>query len=508
VRKLKERKKMMRKVVFVLGFLLAAVSAKANAIYFTQNGTGTGASCTDPKGVSFFNDPANWGVGKAIPPGWTLHLCGTFTGTAGQQLLTVQGSGASGSPITILFETGAVLTAPYFSSQGAINANGKSFITVDGGTNGIIQNTANGSTLANHVSSRGIYMPSCANCVVQNLTIANLYVRTSTTDVFLGSASDVNCIYYHLASPFTINNVTCHDAGWGFAGDGSNLTIENSNVYNVDHGVAFGASATVSGISIHDNHFHDYAKWDTNPTTDKYHHDGIHMWAQNGTIVSDGLIYNNQFDGDPGTCCTTAHIFLQDQIENVAVFNNVILVHTTHTIQGVELAGETYTPTGNAAYNNYFQLSDTHGPGGEAALFARKQANFTAINNVLIGGQTDISVVEGGSLSSAGIDYELYDDLYADYGDLNAFGWQGTSYHTLASWQAACHCDGHSLLVPFSQINADTNGHLLTGSKGIGLGENLVQNGVATGRLAPLAKDKNGVARPTTGAWDVGAYVH
>jgi hypothetical protein len=498
----------MRKAIFVLGFLLAAVSAKGNDVYITQSGTGGGTSCSSPQSVTYFNTSANWGSGKPITAGTTVHLCGTFTGAAGQQLLTAQGSGVSGSPITIKFETGAVLTAPYFSPFGAINANGKSFITIDGGTNGVIQNTANGSQLANKQSSRAIYAPSCTNCTVQNLTIANFYVHTATPDdVVLSSGSDVVCIYFHLSNQFTINNVTCHDAGWGLTGDGSNLTILNSNVYHVDHGVAFGATGTMTGMSIHDNHFHDFANWDT--SSNKYHHDGIHLWGQNGAIVSGALLYNNLFDGDPGSCCTTAHMFLQDQIENAAIFNNVILVHTTHTIQAIELAGEAYTPTGNAAYNNFIQASDTHGPGGAAALFARKQANFTALNNVVIGGQTDISVIEGGSLTSNGINNELYDDLLTDYGDNNSFNYQSPSATgNFSTWQGDCACDGHSLCVIKAQINADSTGHLLAGSKGIGLGANLVQLGIATGRLAPLAKDKNGVTRPTTGAWDAGAYVH
>jgi hypothetical protein len=127
----------------------------------------------------------------------------------------------------------------------------------------------------------------------------------------------------------------------------------------------------------------------------------------------------------------------------------------------------------------------------------------------VIGGQADISVVEGGSLTSNGINNELYDDLLTDYGDNNSFHYQSNpATGNFSSWQGECACDGHSLSVIKSQINADSTGHLLTGSKGIGLGANLIQMGIATGRLAALAKDKNGVARPTTGAWDVGAYVH
>jgi hypothetical protein len=226
--------------------------------------------------------------------------------------------------------------------------------------------------------------------------------------------------------------------------------------------------------------------------------------------VKDGVIYNNLFDGDSGACCTTAHIFLQDSIQNVVAFNNVILVPSTLSIQGMELAGPAIkTPpwplaTDNAAYNN-FVTDGQHFQGGGSAVFARGQTNFTAENNVLIGGQADISVVEGGSLSSTGIDYELYDDLRADFGDLNAFHYQSnSSTSSFATWQSECHCDAHSLMVPGSQINADSTGHLQTGSKGIGLGTNLTS--IATGMLAPLAKNKDGTARPTTGPWNVGAY--
>jgi hypothetical protein len=497
----------MRKTVYLVGFFFVAMVARANDIYITQSGTGAGTSCSSPQNVAFFNNAANWGTGKPIAPGTTVHLCGTFTGTPGQQLLVAQGSGASGNPITIKFESGAVLTAPYWSSMGAIYENGRSFITIDGGTNGLIENTANGTspTFQFQQQSRAIYAGSCTGCVVQNITIANIYVHTSQSDTAIDQTA-VNCVFSNLAANFTINNMTCHDTGWAIAGFGSNSTIESSNIYNVDHGIACGASGTLSGFSIHDNHFHDYIAWDTG-AADRYHHDGVHLWGQNNSIVKDGVIYNNVFDGDSGACCTTAHIFLQDSIQNVVAFNNAILVPSNLSIQGIELAGPTQQPTwplatNNAAYNNFI-TDGQHFQNGGAALFARDQTNFTAENNVLIGGQADISVVEGGSLST--IDYNLYDDLKADFGDLNAFHYQNSpSTSSFSTWQSECHCDAHSLMVPASQINADSTGHLQSGSKGIGLGTNLTS--IATGMLAPLAKNKDGSPRPATGRWNVGAY--
>src|SRR5215470_16154049 len=118
-------KKMMLAVVAVMA--LWAPMAAANDVYIAQNasGSGDGASCASAKAVSYFNNSNNWSStasGMIIGPDTVVHLCGTFTGAAGSTMLTFQGNGTSGHPITLLFENGAVLTAPYWStSTGAIN---------------------------------------------------------------------------------------------------------------------------------------------------------------------------------------------------------------------------------------------------------------------------------------------------------------------------------------------------------------------------------------------------
>ena len=75
----------------------------------------------------------------------------------------------------------------------------------------------------------------------------------------------------------------------------------------------------------------------------------------------------------------------------------------------------------------------------------------------------------------------------------------GSSYYSsLASWQAACSCDANTLT---SNPLVNSNGTLQAGSPAIGAGVNLTSLGI-TG----LNSDANGVARPTSGAWDIGAY--
>ena len=497
----------MFRLSLILAFLFSALPAGAKDFYIAANqaGAGTGTGCSSAKHYTWFNSAASWGSGAAqISPGTTVHLCGTFTGTPGQQLLLVQGSGTSASPITIKFETNAILTAPYWSATGSIRMDNRSYITVDGGGSGIIRNTANGTGLAYHMQSRAIYAPNCTGCKVQNITIANMYVHTSVSDVS-APQSQVNCVYALDANSFTVNHVTCHDTGWAIVGGANNLTIEYSDFYNVDHGLAFGPRATSSGFSIHDNHIHGYANWDN--TTNVYHHDGLHMWGQNGGVVTNGTIYNNLFDGDCGANIT-AHIFLQDSVKNVSVYNNVFLVPTNRVMQALWFQGVPNSgslpggvPTGNSAYNNFIRAGG-HNRG--SGMLVAGQHNFTAVNNVLLGGNSDIAVEAGGSLSSAGINNNIYEDLLVDAGLYNSFAYQGHTYRDLASWQAVCHCDSKSKLEPASKINAGSLGQLLSGSAAIGAAANLLN--ISSGALAPLSKDKVGATRQLSGTWDAGAY--
>ena len=128
-----ELRKFLLAMIFVI---LGATFSVASDIYVAQNAAGgnSGGDCADAHAVSWFNSSANWGSGNGqIGPGTTVHLCGTFTGAANSTMLTIQGSGASGNPVTILFENGADLTAPYWSGNGAIICSGHNYITIDGG---------------------------------------------------------------------------------------------------------------------------------------------------------------------------------------------------------------------------------------------------------------------------------------------------------------------------------------------------------------------------------------
>src|SRR5215831_18269782 len=125
-------------------------NASVSNVYIGQSsaGSGDGSSCVNQKPITFFNTAANWGSGSTqIGPGTTVHVCGLINVAANTTALAFQGSGSSGNPVTLLFEPGAIVQAPYFpASVGGVNAcgggvcgQGKSFIVIDGGTNGIVQ---------------------------------------------------------------------------------------------------------------------------------------------------------------------------------------------------------------------------------------------------------------------------------------------------------------------------------------------------------------------------------
>ena len=541
----------LRKVISVLTLvaasLLGVASANAKVFYISgsSNRTSGGTSCSDALSVAWFNNSASWGsASHQISAGTTVFLCGVFNGRAGEELLTVRASGSSGNPITIKFMAGAVLSAPYWSGNGAIHMDGLSYIVVDGGTNGIIQNTANGTGRAYRQNSVAVHAAGCNFCTVQNLTIQNLYVRTSATDY--APTHSINCVYWHFANNFTVNHITCHDASWAIPGDGNNFTLENSNIYHVDHGVASGPVGKNGGYSIHNNHFHDFANWDS--PANAYHHDGVHLWGQNGGTVTSGAIYNNTFDGDFGVNIT-AHVFLQDSIQHVAVYNNICVAPSNRSLNSIWIgARSTSMPggsaVGNSAYNNSVNAG-AHRTG--TGIYVDNQLQFTAVNNILSGGLADISLQGSTTLTSAGVNNNVYRDLFAEFGDLNTFGKDGRGYYILSLWRSACHCDSASKLILGTQTTAfsATTGGAIAGVAAsavdasgvttsdatasdavntavipaattsdpelellatVGQGNGLNLSELAVDELAPLAFDMNGNPRPASGPWNVGPF--
>jgi hypothetical protein len=507
-------------VAMILAFAIPGFGS-ATDIYITQNGSPTGVCASNVQTPAFFNTAGNWGSGAAqIGPGTTVHLCGTFTFPAGTTGFTFQGSGSSGSPITLRFESGAILQAPYFANSlggtpaGAITLGiGRSWLTVDGANTGKIQNTANGSSLTNAQPSSGVSGFGCTNCTVKNLTIANLYVNVAGNGT-LGDNSVVRAIDFN-GKNWTISNNIIHDCGWcifdAYADGDTNANISNNDVSNFGHGMMYAAGSAVTAVApallLHDNHFHDTANWGASGCP--YHQDGLHTFGVSGSSMDGIYVYNNLFDGDWGTC-PTGFIFVEfgggaggtpSNMRNSYWFNNVGIVQTgiVNTngwfgifsgISGVQ-----------KIYNN--TILNVNATDNTACFSLQNLSGLTFENNVV--GSCGDPV----SISSSTITL-LNNNFYGPscQNGNNCFVFNGSFTGSFSAWKSATGGEANSTQSNSPKLNSD--GSPQSGSPVIGVGANLLS--LASGNLDGLASDttkggtRTAVPRASSGAWTAGAY--
>lgn len=525
-------------------------------VYISQAGGGSGGSCGSTLSVIYFNTSGNWSLtptGAQIGPGVTVHLCGTFTGTANTTMLTAQGAGATGNPVTIKFESGATLTSPAWGT--AIVLDGHDHFVIDGGTtcgringtlvscNGSIQNTLNGTsgntcpggTCTQHVTGSLAISASPSNDVeIKNLAILNMYLVSGGEDV--GGPPGPGCIHFYPTT--TLNNWSIHNdvftwAGWCLNGGANNLAIYNNDFHFIDHGLGMGqftdATANFNNIAFHDNRYHDAYVWDS-PSND-FHHDGVHLFSYsasqhtnlNATITGIN-IYNNLFDGDMGDN-NTAMIFFEGQEVGANIFNNVGIVFPGRQVN-------------NGLYNGYGKNINTFnntviGPPCSVSMMictttqTQKYSIFTGPgqlvkNNAYTDGGM-ISVNQPypfdcpGTVPCQTVGYTLSSNAYIAPGDFaNGFGSLINGFYNYnLSGFTSFEADTAEMGGIFTDngIPTSTYFNILTGSEKSGsptikAGTNLTSLCVSLGISGnPCNFDIAGNPRPASGAWDVGAYL-
>ena len=504
-----------------LVFVPACFAAATNA-YVTPSGSAVG-NCPAGTGAapnftpSQFNNSANWGSGTAqIGPGTVVLLCGTFSAPAGSSnYLAFQASGTSGNPITLQFDAGALVTAPYWSGP-VINSEGNSFILIDGGANGTVQATANGTNLANQQDNGiGVFMTGSSSSQVKNLTVSNIYVHSCTLPI--SSCTDEGGqntygIVWNGGSNVQIGpNNTVHDMKWctqyGYEAT-SNAQIFQNTLYGCDHGVVFGDAAAAvttgpptatcggaNGNMICQNTIYDGGNWDD--AGDENHHDGIHCWANNAptskyyVIIADNYIYGN-WGADMGSL-----IYVESDEQGIPVINN-LLVSTFSPIAGTGILG---IATGTGVGGSGIRVADNTIVGAsssnsQAGIMLESTTNATIENNIVSTTGTAVFINSSGVTGTTA----NYNDYY-NIGTANPFYCPGNFGVSFGTWQSACGFDA----------NGSTGNPLLnssyapaSGSAAIDLGINLWDLGITS-----LDTDKSGTTRPTTGSsnfWTAGAF--
>ncbi len=501
--------------LLALGVLLSAAAAKASDIYIGQNpaGAGNGADCADARKVSSLA-PKDWVAGN------TIHLCGTIT--AG---FSVQGSGTPGNFITIKWESGARISVAYGQM---INLSGAaSYLLFDGGAacgprtacysneaanqtgypaniTGIIEATANGSSLPNRDSSTQAFYGcnGCHDIEIRNLIIRNLYVHSQASD----SANSIDSGNFAFQYPYgatgaagtiSIHDSDLHDMGNAISierGQGTIFNIYNLEMYHNNWAVENSGNGPRT-VNIHDNHFHDAANWDT--SSDTFHHNGLHNYMN---VASDSLalnLYNNLSDGDWGACCTTATMSFTEfaNPNNFNAFNNVDIQSCNNNTAPVF----DYGATGGIFVNNTAIGCPTTPQNVNA--FSIYGTNIDFRNNA-IEGYGQYLVVKAGTTFTH-LDYNVYGAM----GQSGNAPWQcgSTGASALSAWQSACSGDAHGTKV--SILNVTFSGVPQFGSPLLSAGINLTGLGIL-----PLDSDTSAgntrtpVGRPSTGQWAAGAY--
>lgn len=448
------------------------------------------------------------------------YLCGTITSP-----LTIGGSGSAGNVIQFLWDAGARISVAFGNS---INVGSQGYLLFDGGIpcgpntacyanesasptgypasiTGIIEATANGSGLANqNVATQAFNgCSACHDIEIRNLIIRNLYQHTSTSDA-TANADGGNWVFQcgsgqsACTGTFLIHDNDIHDTGNALSMQhfsSATIKVYNNEFWRNNWAYENSGNGTRTTF-FYNNHCHDATNWDT--TGDTYHHNCIHSYMNTSSDSTDFYIYNNQSDGDWGTCCTTSNFLFIETAPpaNLYVFNNLVIQKCSNSEYGVS--------------------TRTQSAGAGFSLFA---------NNTLLGCASTASNVEAIDLYGTGLVYE--NNAIENYGqyvvtgstasfttlDYNSYGgiglsgnspWQfgATGDNTFAAWQTSSSGDTHGQKLTSLNVNS-SSGVPNSGSGLIGAGTNLTS--LCSGNLTPLCSDKNGIARPSSGAWTVGA---
>jgi hypothetical protein len=505
-------------VAFFFFLAIAKVFGVGNAVYIAQAAAGAndGTSCANAKIATYFNTIGNWSAtpsGIQIGPDTIVHLCGVISTT-----LTAQGNGSSGHPVIILFETGAKLSQAVCPATGCLNLDSHTDFTVDGGgavdafghlqtTNGIIESTANGSSLANQVAaSRCAEADSSTRVTFQNILVQNCYVHVVSPLDTAPSAPDPTAIHAAGAITFKVLHSIIHDANWAvYTGNGVGpVEVGWTEMYNIDHGLAVGVvTESFVGVTFHDNRVHDPVNWDTTLTAcggnPCYHHDGVHLFKTSTGHINSIAIYNNVFDGDWGQF-TTAQVYNELSDGDETLYNNVFIGTGGSGNRNLTngLLSCTVGSSGTCkVYNNTFLASSAQG----AANITIEGVNADYRNNLVSGGaalwayKTGLTFVANGFdynqfVNGSGLSYYNPDLGFRTYAQINTlFG--GANSHSTTS----------------ATLGVTATGVPLTGAPLIGAGTNLSSFSITTLNSDTSAgASRTPQARSGFSAWDIGAY--
>ena len=445
----------------------------------------------------------------------TYKLCGTITSQ-----VALGAGGTSGTPLTLFFDAGSSITLPYCSVTGCLNLGGYSYVTINGQNVGSVGSTNNGSAslgYANQQDGHGIYGGGGnTNILIEHLTVGPIYVHDNSGNDILGEGTaEIYVSNDPNTSNLTIDHNVLHDSNWGIQVNASNYTVSNNNSYNNNWTMLLGcaSSTTCSNVYVFGNQAHGFNVWDT--TSGNFHHNFAHSYGDSTSTVSGVYEYNNSIVGDG--ISSTSWVMLSEAtitMNNFYAFNNLVIASTT-AVAGFDLLalGSNWNVSNHTIIGAYPVGSGVQGACIKAGT--GPITGFIAENNIVSNcGGSQMNFVPPLPVSPV-VDYNVYTQV--NPGASYPWGYNGIGANTFAAWQTVnggtCpsgggfDCHG-SYTASASAVLNNTTGVIVGGGPANGTGVNLYStcNGQAVPGLGALCSDANGVARPASGAWDIGAY--
>jgi len=494
----------MKKLALV--FLLACSHLFAADFYIAQTatGSGSGADVSNCKAYTFFTTSTNWNgsAGTICATATkdtvrdTIHLVGTISSALAWPYTT--GTGVAG--LLIYFEPNAKLSAPTWVG-GAINwesaAYAKNNVTIDGGTNGLIECTANGTLLANQVTSTGIKFISASHVTVKNLLISNLYIRVndSSFDQVDGGSGIYGSTGDGAYTDFTVQDCTIHDVNIAinapYTNGSNNYSFLRNEIYNINWGIGSGSAGTPTTMSnwlADGNNIHDFANWDAPIGFEAFHHNGIFCFGNSGTDnFQSATIRNNTFGPNFGSRAT-AGVYLSSygMQGTFLVYNNIFLGSSSNGLLNIGCGTGSVT----RAYNNTIVNNNTASAGCiQIGGVSATSMTVYLENNICSGAM----FINGNMVGSVTI--HSNHNLAFNYGS-SIISWSTTTSAVTtswATWQGTYAQDANSI---------QGSDPLLDGSYKLGAGSPAI--GVGSDQSAYFTTDKAGLTRTTP--FDLGAF--
>ena len=558
--------------ILVLAGLFWCIQTFSGTTRYVAQTAGTftgGTACNGQTAITL----ATWNA-TALNPGDITYVCGVITVTANTYGFLFQNSGTSLNPIQLIFDTGAILQSNAFAGANptslcnvstpsncpaGISVAGFNDIIIDGGTNGIVQNLANGSASVTCVgtgvacayqqNSLGVYL-SGTGLIMRNLTVQHIYdnggASSGSTDTAGAITADLRID--NASTNFKVCNNTLNHARAGIwadvSGTGTPVTTVGCGINTFPTGPYFLANSTndhVWQISISDrgtpivafNLLQGFTDW---YYPNSYHMDGIITAGSAGNVITP-IVYDNKFIGDSGGSAVqfTSWVYCTSDGLNDGAGSSCAIYRNLMVGTGISLTTSATAPAISGATG----VEAGGGPVGPNLMYF----------NTLVGGQNcfwnldhtasvawtfigDICVPYGASsrFYSQQESNPLFSlltiqgNIYHAVNTLSFYPWQwGTggvptgNYNSLPGWQAGCvagsgngGCDSTA-----STANPllDTNFRLQAGSSAIGV----VPNETSLASTYPCINQEPpatfgpgtqgcGALLPITGTWDAGAY--